>query len=65
MLLYVSIKVACGSVSFPRLRGKVGMGDSAQRPTQRAEANAVRKRLKIRRLAKRHCVTKFWMRNGQ
>ena len=32
MLLYVSIKVAWGSVSFPRLRGKVGMGDSAQRP---------------------------------
>ena len=31
MLLYVSDEMACGSVSFPRLRGKAGMGGSAQR----------------------------------
>jgi len=28
MLPYVSDEAACGSVSFPRLRGKAGMGDS-------------------------------------
>ncbi len=32
MLLYVSYEAACGSVSFPRKRGKAGMGDS-QHPT--------------------------------
>ncbi len=28
MLLYVSWEAACGSVSFPHLWGKAGMGDS-------------------------------------
>jgi len=28
MLPHVSEEAACGSVSFPRLRGKAGMGDS-------------------------------------
>ena|GEM_PF-2120155 len=37
MLLYVSIKVACGSVSFPRLRGEGWDGG------QRAEANTARR----------------------
>ncbi len=32
MLLYVSSEAACGSVSFPRKRGKAGMGDSQHTP---------------------------------
>jgi len=28
MLLYVSLDATCGSVSFTRLRGKAGMGNS-------------------------------------
>ena len=28
MLPYMSIEAACGSVSFPHLWGKAGMGDS-------------------------------------
>ena len=43
MLLYVSIKVACGSISFPRLRGKVGMGDSAEANTARRGQRSAQK----------------------
>jgi hypothetical protein len=34
MLQYVSLETACGNVSFPRSRGKAGMGGSQHKPAQ-------------------------------
>jgi len=39
MLQNVSVEAACGSISFPRLRGKVGMEDSQHIPNQEIVSN--------------------------
>jgi hypothetical protein len=44
-LQYVSDETACGSVSFPRWRGKAGMGDNAHNLDNAADSIKGRKGL--------------------